>query len=59
MNQWNVHFSNYYFNPIFDAFYMFQTVLRMNPWGLKHAEDIKNYIKVLIWKVCISVVHAA
>jgi len=26
---------------IFDVFYMFRTVLRMNPWGSKHAEDVK------------------
>jgi hypothetical protein len=42
---------------IFDVFYMFWTVLRLNPRGLKHA-DVKNWIEVLIWKVCIMLVHA-
>ena len=28
---------------IFDVSYMFWIVLRMNPWGLKHAEDVKNW----------------
>jgi len=47
---------------VFDFFYVFQTFLSMNPRGSKHAEDIKNWkkwIKVLIWKECISLVHAA
>jgi len=43
----------------FDIFYMFRAVLRMNPWGPKHAADVKSWIKALIWKVCISLVHAA
>ena len=31
----------------------------MNPWDSKHVEDIKNQIKALIWKVCISLVYVA
>jgi len=31
---------------ISDVFYMFCTVLRMNPWRSKHAEDIKNWKKI-------------
>jgi len=27
----------------FDVFYMFRTVLRMNPWGSKRAEAVKNW----------------
>ena len=31
------------------AFY--SCLLMMNPWGSKHVEEVKNWIKVLIWKV--------
>jgi hypothetical protein len=29
---------------------------RMNPWGSKRVEDVKNWIEVLTWKMCISLV---
>ena len=31
----------------------------MNPWGLKHVEDVKNQIKALILKVHISLIYTA
>ena len=33
--------------------------LMMSPWVSKHVEDISNWIKALIWKVCISLVYVA
>jgi ATP/ADP translocase len=33
--------------------------LMMHPWGSKHVADVKNRIKTLVWKVCISLVYAA
>jgi len=47
---------------IFDVLCLFPIVLRMNPWGLKHAEDIKNWKTELkhifeTWAFCWFMLH--
>ena len=43
MNQLNAHFSNEYFNSIFDVFRMFWTSWVHSQDGSKHVEDVKNW----------------